>query len=60
MLGLNSLHAWPLTLKVLTKMHLKMLNALDVGCIYLLILLTNVSIKANSIDQDQTARVGAV
>ena len=29
-------------------------------CIYLLTLLTNVSMEANSVDQDQTAPVGAV
>ena len=38
-------------------MHLKMLSVQVICCIYLLTLLTNVSIEANSVDPDQTAPV---
>ena len=48
-----------LGLKRLQKMHLKM-SASVICRIYLLTLLTNVSIEANSVDQDQTASMGAV
>ena len=50
-----------LTLKAPSKMNLKMLSAtVVVCCIYLLTLLTNQSIEANSVDTDQTAPTGAV
>ena len=41
-------------------MHLKMTSAEVICCIYLLTLLTNVSVEANSVEPDQTAPVGAV
>ena len=41
-------------------MHLKMPSAEVVCCIYLLTLLTNVVVVANSVAPDQTAPVGAV
>ena len=42
------------------KQHLKMLSAQVVCCIYLLTLLSNGSIDASSVDQDQTALIVAV
>ena len=36
------------------KMHLKKLSAYFVCCTYLITLLTNVSVEANSVDPDQT------
>ena len=40
------------------RLHLKMLSAYFVCCIYLLTLLTYVSIDANSADRDQTVPIG--
>ena len=48
-----------LTLKVLTKINLKMLSAYVI-CIYLLTLLTYVCVEANSVDPDQTTPTEAV
>ena len=42
-------------LRRLQKMHLKMLPAYAICCIYLLSLLTNVSIEADSVDPYRTA-----
>ena len=40
-------------------MHLKMLSASVIRCIYLLTLLTYVIIEANNVDPDQTVPIGA-
>ena len=41
----------------LQKKDLKMLSVQVICCIYLLTLLTNVSLEANSVDPDQTSPV---
>ena len=48
------------TLKAPAKMHLKILSAQDICCLYLLTLLTNVRIEANSVDPYEIAATGAV
>ena len=48
-----------LNLKAPAKMHLKILFAFVICCIYLLALLTDVSVEANSFDPDQTAPTGS-
>ena len=50
----------PLTFKAPAKMHIKVLSSNFLFCIYLLSLLTDVSIEGNSVDPDQTASTGAV
>ena len=49
-----------LTLKVPRKMHLKMLPAEVVCCKKLPNITDELSIEANSVDQEQTAPIGAV
>ena len=49
-----------LSLKIPAKVHLEMLSVKVVCCKLLLSYLTNLKIKTNSVDPDQTAPLGAV
>ena len=51
---------WSKRLKPLQKLYLKILSAQVVWYIFLLTLLSNISVEANSVDPDQTAPRGAV